>query len=122
MTDATITTLFINGTAALLALGSWLQSWNNSRKSNKLLIKSDQIHDLTNARLTAMTAELAAAHLAIKTSDQRLADLQVVVTRMLAERVVVAPLVAADQEPVPVIIAGPNPVPIISVDAPTHIN
>jgi hypothetical protein len=94
MTDTVLTTLIVQGTTAALALGGWLQSWRNNRRMKAQTVQLDgqsekltEIHTLTNSNLQEVRAQLTAANQAIKLSDQRLADLQVVVTRLLAEKV-----------------------------------
>lgn len=94
MTDTVLTTLIVQGTTAALALGGWIQSWRNNRRMKAQTVqlegqneKLTEIHTLTNSNLQEVKAQLATANKAIELSDQRLADLQVVVTRLLAEKV-----------------------------------
>lgn len=86
MTDAVITALILNGTTALIAAGGWLQSWRNTQRAKLQTAQLNNIGVSTDGSLTALKAELSSANQAIKLSDQRLEDLQVVVTRLLADK------------------------------------
>jgi len=74
VTDALAIALTVAAAPTLLALGSFMQSLRNGKKTDALVVKTDEIHVLANANLAKVTE-------ALNIANQRIAGLE----RMIGE-------------------------------------